>query len=187
MKAKKIEEGKAYSEILKVLKKYKDVCVFDVDDLERKAKYHLFGVKLKEEYGFDIDPKNIHSLDWVNFGDHTSIGLYGEKYRRKISWSDNGEQPEDELLLKIGFSTGAFIFGDDYPTELFQKLFLELSGLNPKYTDIHNSSLYFSMDNAGIVFNDFKSIMAKYSEINKEDFKQRKIIKMEEELKKLKS
>jgi hypothetical protein len=181
----KATANQAYSEILNTLKKYKDICVFDVDDLERKAKWHLFGIKLKDEFGLDIDPKRVQSLDWMKFGDYRIVGWFGEKYRRTISWSDNGTQPVDELLLELHFSTGAYIFGDDYPTNLFQKFFLELKSFNPKYIDSANHSLYFSMDNAKDVFNSFDSILKKYNEINKEDWKQRKIQRIEDELKQL--
>ena len=39
---------KGYKEILKVLNKYRNDIVFDVADLERKAKHHLFGIELVE-------------------------------------------------------------------------------------------------------------------------------------------
>lgn len=181
------ETEQAYKEILDVVKKYKDTCVYDVAEMESRAKKHLFGIELKEKYGFNLEPKDIQSLDYFRKGDYLSVGWFGEKYRRHISWSDDGKQPEDELLLWIGFYTGAYIFGDDYPTELFQELFQELKSYNPKYSDTHNKNLYFSMDNAGKIFNEFNSIMDKYYAKNKEDFKERKIKKMEEELAKLKS
>ncbi len=176
---------KAYKEILKVLNKHKDCIVFDVDYLEMKSKNHLFGVQLKTEYGLDIDPKIIQSLEWYKLKEHTVIGWYGEKYNRIISWSDDGIQPKDELLLCISYPTGAYIFGDDYPTEFFQKFFLELKTYNPKYTDSANKSLYFSMDNASKIYNAYDSIVKKYYEENKEDLKQRKIKKMKDDLVKL--
>jgi len=71
------------------------------------------------------------------------VGWWGEKYGRHISWSDDGKQPEDELLLVISFPTGAYIFGDDYPTEFFKEFFQELKTYNPKYTDTTNKTLYF--------------------------------------------
>jgi len=178
---------KAYSEIFKVLKKHKDICNIDIDDLERKAKYHLFGIELKEKYGLNINPKNIESTDWIRFGEFASIGIWGEKHRRTISWPDNGKQPKNEILLQYSFPTGAYIFGEHYPVELFQKLFQELKIYNPKYVDSHNSSLYFSMDNAKDIFNIFDDIMKKYFVLNKEDYKERQIKKLEDELLKLKS
>jgi hypothetical protein len=177
---------KAYEEILEVLNKHKDVVVFDVRDLEGKSKKHLFGIELKEKYGFNIDPKNINSLDWNTFGDYRKIGLFGEKHRRTISWEDNGKQPDDETLLYISFGTGAYIFGDDYPTKIFYDFFQELKSYNPKYIDSVNKGLYFSLDNAGKIFNDFPEIFKKHSEINKADSKQRKIDKLQKELEDLK-
>lgn len=176
---------KAYDEILKVLIKHRDVCVFDVGDLERKAKIHLFGLELKEVYGLDIDPKTIKSIDYVNIGNYKSIGWWGEKYNRTISWSVDGRQPKDELLLQISFPTGAYIFGGDYPTDLFQRFWLELKTFNPDYIDEANHSVYWEIRDAKEVFNSFDDLLKKYYEINKEDFKIRKIEKMKKELEKL--
>jgi len=182
---------KAYKEIFKVLKKHKDTIVFDVKSLETKAKLHLFGVELTEKYGLKLDASKIICLDWNKFGEYMSIGWWGDKYQRTISWSDNDTQPKDELLLKISFSTGAYIFGygsmfnKDYPTKFFQKFFNELKIYNPKFTDSHNHSLYFSMDNAKNIFNSFDEIFNKYNELNEKDIKKRKIQKMKDELSKL--
>jgi hypothetical protein len=176
---------KAYDEILAVLNKYRDIIVFDIRDLDSRSKQHLFGLELKEKYGLNIDPSDVRSLDWYRKGEYLSIGWWGEKYSRTISWEDNGKQPKDELLLQISFSTGAYIFGDDYPTEFFKKFFLELKGYNPKYCDTVNKSLYFSMNNAAKVFNDFSDILKKYREQNSIDAKKRKIKKIKEELEKL--
>ncbi len=175
-----------YDEILKLVEKSKDNLVYDFSEMKTKAKIHLFGIELKEKYGLDIDPKNMRSLDYNSFGDHLCISRYGEGRKRTISWPDQDRQPENELLLQIGFPTGAYIFGKDYPKELFQKFFNELKTYKPKYTDSHNDCLYFSMDNASGVFNNFKAILQKYYKLNETDYNARKIKKMEEDLKKLK-
>ncbi len=183
----KTQVKQAYEEIFRVLRKHKDVCVFDVDTLERQGKIHLFGLTLKEEYGLDIDTRLVYSLDWNSFGNYVAIGWFGKKHNRIISWSDDGRQPEDELLLRISFSEGAYMFGQDYPVILFQQFFNELKAYNPKYSDTKNSSLYFSMDTAGDVFNKLPDILKKYHDINKKDSKKRQIKKLQEELKQLKS
>lgn len=185
---------KAYSEIFALIKKHKDVCIiFDVDDLERKSKVHLFGLELKEKYGLNVDPKNINSTDWQRFGDYKTIGAWGEKHRRTISWSIDGRQPDNELLLQISFSTGAYIFGDgdyfnkDYPTDFFQKFWLELKSYNPDYIDEVNHGLYWKIENAKDIFNLFDDILNKYYALNNEDIKQRRIKKMEADLAQLKN
>lgn len=175
-----------YKKILTLLKAHKNEIVFDVDALQRQADNHLFGIELKETYGLDIDPKKINSTDWVKINDYGSIGLFGEKYNRTISWPDVKGQPKNEYLLMYSFSTGAYIFGEDYPTDLFNKFWNELKTYNPKFIDTMNHSIYFSLDNAKNVFNDFKSILSKYYDINKEDIKLRRIAKMEADLAKLK-
>lgn len=175
---------KAYKEILKVLNKYESEIVFDIDDLERKAEHHLFGVELVEKYGFNLDPKKIDSTDWQRLRENVYIGFF-DGVDRRISWPDDGRQPQNETLLYINYPTGAYIFGSDYPTEFFQKFFLELKSYNPKYIDSANKSLYFDLDNAGKIFNDYDSIIQRYYEENKEDLKRRKIKQMKDELDRL--
>lgn len=135
----------------------------------------------------DIDPKRINSLDYIRFGNFKVLCWWGEKYNRTISWSVDGRQPKDEFLLQISFSTGAYIFGDDYPTELFQKFWLELKTFKPDYIDEANNSLYWNIENAKEIFNSFDDILKKYNEINKNEYKQRKIDNMQKELDKLKN
>jgi len=176
---------KAYDEVFKMLEKHKDVCVFDLEDLKRKSSCHIFGVKLRDEYGLNIDPKNIDSTSFNKFFDYIRLYSVGENFNNRISWSDDGSQPDNELLLSICFPTGAYIFGEDYATEFFQRFFNELKTYNPKYTDTTNKTLYFAMDNAKEVFNNFKELLKKYYELNKEDAKLRKIEKMRKDLEKL--
>src|SRR5690606_27531527 len=125
------ETKKAYKDIFKILNKYKDIHVFDIRDLKRESDIHLLEIELRENYGLNIKPNQIRSLDWNKIGEHIYIAKYGSKYSRTISWSTDGRQPEDELLLCIEFPTGAFIFGygdtfnKEYPTDFFQKFWLE--------------------------------------------------------------
>ena len=176
---------KVYDKIFKLLNEYEKEIAFNVKDLEVKSKLHLYGLELKEKYGLDLDPKKITSHTWNTFGQYMAISLYGDKVGRTISWSDNGEQPDNELLLRISFPTGGYVFGQDYPQDFFMKFFNELREYNPKYSDTTNNCLYFSMDNSGIIFNKFDSIMKKYHEENKEDYKKRQIESKKEELQKL--
>lgn len=175
---------KAYDEILKVLHNNREICVFDVNDLERKAKIHLFGLELKEVYGLNIDPKQVNSIDYQSFGEK-KIGLFGEKYRRIVSWSVDGRQPEDEYLFTVSFPTGAYIFGEDYATDFFQKFWLELKEFKPDYIDEVNHCLYWKLENAKDAFNNYDSTLKKYHELNKEDVKKRRIEKMKKELEQL--
>jgi len=185
------KQEKAYNEILRLLKKHKDICIFDAEDLERKAKAHLYGLKLKEVYGLDINPKRVDYLDYNRFGEWKRIGLFGEKYNRTISWSVDGRQPKDENLFTFSFPTGAYIFGDggifnkDYPTVFFEKFWLELKTYKPDYIDEANHSLYWKLENAKEIFNSFDDILNKYYELNKDDVRQRRIEKMKKDLEQL--
>lgn len=88
-------------------------------------------------------------------------------------------------MLYIRFPTGAYIFGDHYAKELFNDFFDELKTFEPKYTDTMNSSLYFSMDKAGNFYNNFKKILNKYHDKNKEIYKKIRAEELRKELEKL--
>ncbi len=182
---KKKDAQKAYDEILRVLKKHEDHIVIDVDHIETQSKLHMFALELKEDYGINISHHSVHSLDYVELCKHVYIARYGKKQNREISWPDDGRQPDNELLLQIGFSTGAYMFGDDYPVDLFNKFWGELIAYNPKYKDSKNRNLYYSMDNAGAVYGAFPAILKKYKEINETDKKRRQIKRLQDELNKL--
>lgn len=175
---------KTYKKIFRILNKYKSEIVFDLDSLETRAKNHLFGVDLVEKYGFDLDPKIIINSDYQKLKENVSIGFWDGK-RSKIDWSDDERQPNNEILLCISYPSGPFIFGNDYPTEFFQKFFTELKTYNPKYIDSENNCLYFSLDNASKIYNAYDSILEKYYKENEKDEKQRKIKAAKETLAKL--
>ena len=179
------ETKKVYDSIIKIAKKNKDFLNFDFQSLELKAKNHLFGIELKENYGLEIDAKRMDNINYKELKNNVHL-TFIDGVSSKISWSDNGEQPNGEYLIKFYYPTGAYIFGDDYPTDLFQKFFLELKSFCPDYMDTVNHSLYFKLENSKDVFNNYDSIVKKYNELNKEDFKQREIIRIQKQLDKLK-
>jgi len=175
-----------YATILKLLKKHKNDIVFNVDDLQRQAENHLFGLELRDTYGLNIDPAKVNSTTSFKCNEHFYICIFGEKHNRTISWPDVKGQPKNELLLWISFPTGAYIFGQDYPTEFFKQFWEELKSYNPKYSDTMNHNLYWDLPNAKDVFNNYPAILNKYRELNREDIKKRQIAKMEADLAKFK-
>lgn len=180
------ETKKVYDSILKIAKINKDVLNYDFQDLELKAKNHLFGIELKEVFGLEIDTKKINNIQYQELKNNVHL-TFIDSERTTISWEDNSKKPMGEILIKFSYPTGAYIFGRDYPTDFFQKFFLELKSFNHDYCDSMNKSLYFKLENAKDVFNNYDSIVKKYCELNNEDFKQREIIRMQNELDKLKS
>ena len=176
---------KAYKELLSLLKKYKDVYTYEIRNIESKVEAYLFWLEIKETYGLNLNPEEPRSKDYHTFGDHRFIGMWGEKFRRTISWSVDDRQPEDEMLLDISFPTGAYIFGQDYPQSIFQRFWLELKSFNPDYIDEVNHCLYWKIENAKDVFNSFDSVLKKYHKINEEDSKTRKIETLKKQLQEL--
>jgi ABC-type Zn uptake system ZnuABC Zn-binding protein ZnuA len=90
-------------------------------------------------------------------------------------------------LFVIKFSTGSYIFGDDYHAQqdLFKKFFDELKTYKPNYSDTHNSGLYWTLNNSKEIVKNFKDIFTKYQDINKSELNQRKADRLRKELAKL--
>lgn len=186
------KEQKIYNTLFDLIEKNRDILHFtdyEFKELKLRSERYFFGLKLKEEFGFNINPRDQAIRE--NFAclsiDYEDYKIYIRKHNHgEISCSDDKKQPNDgELLLYIRFPTGAYIFGDHYPKELFNDFFDELKTFEPKYTDTMNSSLYFSMDKAGKFYNNFKKILNKYHDKNKEIYKKIRAEELRKELEKL--
>lgn len=145
--------------------------------------------KVFEEFNFKLNGSYYMSDDSY-IGDsncYTPESLvYMDGIVRDIGWLDNGRQPDGEWLFKLSFPTGAYVFGDHYPRNLFNKFFNELkSEFKPKYSDTANHALYFSPDNAKKAFEGYKGIIEKYQSMIDEDKKLSRLEELKLEISKL--
>ena len=176
-----------------------DIVEFEQDNFSEQmieeAKNKVEIVRWYEEYGIKINlDKKIYKRSYSKINEYLSFNyFYDASADRKkgsgrfISNSDSGNQPKNEWLLNISFSTGAFIFGEDYKeqTPLFKEFFDELKNYMPDYCDDLNSSLYWKLDNSKQIYENFNNILTKYKDKNKSQFNKRKIRKAREELDRL--
>lgn len=188
---------KAYTAILKSCQPYADefyslYSFRDVRDMRNSAKNHLMLIDWYEKYGLklshDYQP---YSYNYFKVSDYIIFNHFGDAQQGKdngrgkyISWSDDDRQPKNEWLLNISFSTGAYIFGQDYDgqQELFQSFIKELKSYKPDYSDTVNKSFYWKLENAKAIFEAFPDIYKKYQQLNTDDFNRRKVEKLKKEL-----
>jgi len=178
-----MEIKKAYQEILKVCNKYN---IEELAKIQYEMENKMYFIELEEKYGLKISNyiSNNSSKNFVRINEYLTIAIWGEEHNRTICNIDT--QPIDEILLQISFPTGAYIFGDDYPKEIFKDFFEELKSYNYKYIDKINDNLYFTLENSKDIFNNFNEIFKKYLEMYRNNYKQRQIEKLEKELESLK-
>jgi len=191
----------SYEEIIVMCEKHKYLSDMhpsdfgDVKKLEMSAKGHLMLIDWFEKYGIDIS-HNVNPCDgnYINIGYYRNISYFRDAKCEKeqghgkfISWSDDGRQPMNEWLYSIGFSTGAYIFGDDYQgqRQIFQDFFDELKSYNPDYADTANHHLYWKLENSKKIFKEFNGILKKYEKKCQNERKQMEANKLREELAKL--
>lgn len=155
----------------------------------KEVKKELYAIKLQEDYGIhNINRNMIRQIEpevYIEIGNYMHIASMGEKYRRTISWSVDGSQPDDEVMFVISFPTGAYIFGDSYPVKLFEEMWAELKSYKFKYVDDMNHNIYFSLDETASIANVFRKILNKYYEKYRSEAKIRRMDELRCELEKL--
>jgi len=168
---------------------FKDIGISEFNKVCDQVQKSLYAMKLQEDYGIScVDRNSIGSCEpdvYVKLDNYISIMSMGEKYRRTISWSSDGSQPVDEVMLAISFPTGAYIFGDSYPVELFQEFWTELKSFDFKYVDDVNHCIYYPLDKASKIANLFKDILNKYYQKYRDEANNRQIAKLKLELERL--
>lgn len=186
-----------------IFQKIVDICEQNTDtedtlsDIRLKAKNRVMRYEWEEKYGIRLERDcKLIERNYCEFGNYQSISYFEDGYKskreergRSISWSENDKQPVNEWIYEISFSTGAYIFGDDYDgqQQLFQDFFEELRTYKPDYEDLHNHNLYWKIENAKEIKSKFMIILNKYSDKNMKELKERKVKKLEAELKQLKN
>jgi hypothetical protein len=187
----------AYIDIRNVCSKYSaDKNVYrnvfdDIDNLRISAENHLMLIDWYEKYGIKLDHEyKPYTFHYFKIGDIT-FSKFNDAQAEKdagsgryISWSDDGHQPMNEWLMSISFSTGAYIFGEDYEgqRQLFQDFFNELKTYKPDYSDTANHNLYWKLENAKPIFDEYADILKKYRDKNAAELKQREVTAMRKKL-----
>ena len=168
---------------------FADIGISDFNRVCYEVNRLLYAFKLQEDYGIlCVKPNMVQNLEpnvYVRINDNMYIVSMGKKHNRTISWSVDGRQPEDEIMLVISFPTGAYIFGDSYPKELFERMWTEIKSYGFKYADDMNNNVYFSLDTAAPIANAFRNILNKYYKIYKDEANLRKVNELRRELEKL--
>lgn len=176
----------AYKDLLKVSKKYSDI--FDDDSIVPRTSSIegiIRALEVSDRFGIPLQNIAYGGSSYVPkkaYDEWTRIALHS---KGSISYSDDGRQPDDEWLFRIQFTTGAYIFGQSYPTETFNAFWEELKSYNPAYCDTANHSIYFRDDVAKVVYDNFWDIFSKYKSIVGEELKAKRKKELEDELAKL--
>jgi hypothetical protein len=166
---------KAYEEVMALLEKHKHIIspyVFCVYEWKEKLETHLFEIKLRKKYGFNAyDLKRVQYCNYYNYENHISIGkacdVMVPSHKCKSFFM------QDELCMQISFWRSWVLANLPRPLrgktleelkfpELFNDFIEEIKAYEPKYIDEDNKNFYFSIENAGKIFNEYPYILKKY-------------------------
>ncbi len=186
-----------YTKILNICKEYKQYEYDELKDMRNileKSNNHLMLIEWKEKYWLDISHEYMfYGYSYIKLSNDTIFSYFAnakeeqKKWSGKfINWEDKGKQPKNEWLYQLSFPTWSYIFWSDYTEDLFERFWNELKTYWPKYCDSHNNHMYFSLDNAKWIYNDYRSIYLKYRDIYFQEKKQRDIHDMERKLEEMK-
>ena len=144
--------------------------------LARDAKEALKIANLYDKWRLNVRSTQMRNPYQIEYG--IAIGTYSN--------IPNGPKINPTELLKISFPTGAFIFGDDYDTELFEDFYAELHEVIPAYEDELNYALYYTVENGSKAYEHYRQTYKKYEEMALDRRKQRRIKELEKTLEELK-
>ena len=147
----------------------------DLEILKRGINAHLQNVELLENYGIDTEKMDKSCMRYFVWEEHSRISVN----------SGNKKPIVGDRLFVIHYSTGAYIFGDYYPKEMFIDFWNELKSYNPDFYDDINNYLYFKIENAKNIFKDYPLIWEKYKELNKENYKKHQKEKLQRQINEL--
>lgn len=144
---------------------------------------------MKEKYNISIKVSSSHGNKSTYYqleGKSDRIALH--RWHNGCQILNSKPQPEnDRWLICISFSIGAYIFGEDYDYELFEEFYEELKSYKCDFSDDTNKEIYFYIENAHKILNDYDGIYEKYINKHKERLKQKEKEELRARLAKLES
>jgi hypothetical protein len=186
MKVDRKEVEKALELCKKNKQLFDKIGISKFESIAEELEKTLFAIELEDKYGIIGVKKNmVHGYGdniYVEINDYLYIASMGKKYSRIVAWSVDGKQPENENLFVVDFPTGPYVLGDDYPIELFQKMWDEIKSYKHKYRDDHNKCIYFTLENAAPVANAFAGILQKYYEIYRSESNEKRVQFLKDEI-----
>lgn len=142
--------------------------------IKESAQNHILWDKLVNEYGFKLRLDQVYNTSHITISDGIYITLIDGK-DRTISWSDDDNQPKNEMMYVLRYPSGAYTFHSDYPVETFNAFFNELKSFGPKYSDTMNHALYFELDKAAAIHEQLPGITKKYRDQVKVELAQKQL------------
>lgn len=177
MTSKELYEHKAeYEEMLSVLKKY-----------EGLPKVFQAIMSLEECLG-ECENYEHWKINKRSFYSDYCTDLPCQAYlvcQKYIPNQKNGNiyLPMRTEFFELQFTTGPYIFGDDYPQALFTEFYEELKeSTKPKYVDDVCHHLYYTEETASNAYEVVQELYQKYCEHYKAEVKKRRIQELQEEL-----
>lgn len=182
-------KSEVYKEVLKTLEEKMHILNLSNEISQIKDKMRLS--ELSEKFDIPIS-ENTYFSDCVHLDmNNTQYLVYfkdgNDENTARISWSDDGRQPVDEWLYKITYPCGAYTLDSEYPATTWRNFINAIKEFNPKYSDTHNNSFYFSSENAKIIYQKLPELFKKFRAEVAEELRLRKIKDLENELEKLKN
>lgn len=161
---------KLHEKFFALLEKHKDFHNFPISYLKKQSDNFLFEMTLKHLYGFKINSNVITNFKWQDMGKYMTICFidkttYTEHFLTKLDDFEFGKH-----WLRIYLKNPYTFIPDDFednafygvPVNTYNKFINELLEYQPKYFDPNNNAMYFEIEKAGKVFNDYFALYEKY-------------------------
>lgn len=176
----------ALNELLKVAIKHGETLseLVSVSRIQARIKIEELSTEFNIPIQYESNPT------WIQLRSDNEHICFMDGKTRKVSYSDDGRQPEDENLYQLHFPCGGYTFthgSSKCPSKTFMKFFNELKAFSPSYIDTCNHCLYFSADVARTVYDAYQDIFEKYAKEARKELATGEIENLKSELERLES
>jgi|LakMenEpi03Aug12_release.lakeMendotaPanAssembly.Ray.scaffolds.fasta_scaffold820678_2 hypothetical protein len=174
---------KQYKNLLKKTETYDFLNGEDKERIEDVLKYRIHAIEISEKFGGIISDDRYVAAEYCELMDFMTVGLWG---KRTLGISDDGRQPNNEWMLSIWLSTGAYVLSREYVLDVFNLFFQELKDLGAAFCDSTNHRLLFYPKDAKAVYEAYPILLQKYRELAVESSIKAKRERLQKELDELK-
>lgn len=154
-------------------------------DFAKELRGHIARMEIEDSTGIKL-PIHYRGYGRAEVGSHDWVMHYSDS-GQGLSWPDDGRQPCNETLYGISFPTGAYIFGEGYPTDSFNEFFDRLKQVGAKYFDTRNHTLLYDLSVAKEAHDELRRLLPMYAEKGREEAARKRIENLQSEIDKIQS
>jgi len=180
--AQNLEE--VYKELLDIYENNKKLLAKD-EPIFHGIKIKQHWLEINRRFGLNVNVwYGDLRMDYATYSNYATIIEVGNSCNIS-EFEDEWKKPiKGELLMQLRFSTGVYLFSsENYNLDyIFYQFFNELKELGAKYVCTASRRLYFSIEDAARVHEEFIKLYEKYKKMAEDEQKKQKLLRLTKQI-----